>query len=89
MNLVLFKALVKLHFVTPLGFLRLIYCFIREGLTLMSILRFTRYYYKHDIAFVSEGEKISYGVILIGYPLDEGVENAVWYRRGDESRSFV
>lgn len=91
MNLVLFKALVKLHFVTPLGFLRLIYCFIREGLTLMSILRFTRYYYKHDIAFVSEGEKISYGdlyslairltkVLKMQYGIDEGMRVGVLCR---------
>lgn len=66
MSLTLTKALFKLHLVTPLGFLRLMYSFLREGLTIMSILRFTRYYYADKVAFVSEGEKITYGEL---YPM--------------------
>jgi len=43
-----------------MGFLRLIYCFICEGVTIMAILRFIRFYYKTDVAIVSEREKLNY-----------------------------
>lgn len=60
MDWVLIKALLKLHLITPMGFLRLIYCFICESVTIMAILRFTRFYYKTDVAIVSEREKLNY-----------------------------
>lgn len=65
MKFILFKALLKLHFITPLGFLRLMYSFVCEGLTIMSILRFSRFYYANDVAFVSEQEKITYGELYL------------------------
>lgn len=61
MNFTLVGALFKLHFVTPVGFVKLMYSFVKEGLTLMSILRFSSYYYANEVAFVSEGKQITYG----------------------------
>ncbi len=60
MDLSLIRALFKLHLITPLGIVRLLYCFLCEGVTIMSILRFARYYYSKDVAIVSESEKINY-----------------------------
>lgn len=57
----LIKVLYKLHFITPIGFLRLIYSFLREGLTIMSILRFSRTYYGAQEAIVMEDESLRYG----------------------------
>lgn len=60
MDFTLIKALSKLHLITPLGFMRLIYSLLCEGVTIMAILRFTRFYYSDDVSIVSEGGKINY-----------------------------
>ncbi len=54
------KALFKLHLITPRGLFRLAGCFIKEGVTLMAVLRFASRYYPDCCAIVSEGERLTY-----------------------------
>ncbi|MBR6043341.1 MAG: AMP-binding protein [Paludibacteraceae bacterium] len=63
MKFTLTRALFKLHLITPLGFIILLYCFLREGLTLMAILRFTRIYYSGRTALVSENDRLNYSEV--------------------------
>lgn len=60
MRFPLFRALYKLHYITPLGFIRLIYCFLCEGLTIMALVRFSRINHAKETAFVSEETRLTY-----------------------------
>ncbi len=54
------KTLAKLHFITPRGLFRLVRCFMREGITLMAIVRFAASYYKDDCALVFGRQRKTY-----------------------------
>lgn len=56
----LFKALVKLHIITPVGLCHLLTSFYKEGITLMAVLRFTTKYYSDQCAIVSENQRYTY-----------------------------
>ena len=56
----LFKILIKLHIVTPRGIFRLAQSFVKEGITLMALMRFAAKYYPDKTAIVSESDRLTY-----------------------------
>ncbi|MBR6367714.1 MAG: AMP-binding protein [Bacteroidaceae bacterium] len=56
----LFKILIKLHIVTPRGIFRLAQSFVKEGITLMALMRFAAKYYPGKTAIVSESDRLTY-----------------------------
>lgn len=56
----LLLSLRRLHFITPRGIVRLLGCFLREGITMMAAVRFAARYHAHDCAVVSDNRHIDY-----------------------------
>ena len=56
----LFKILIKLHIITPRGIFRLAQSFVKEGITLMALIRFAAKYYPGKTAIVSESDRLTY-----------------------------
>ena len=50
----LFRSLWSLHLITPRGFIRLLRCFLHEGITMMAAVRFAARYHAHECAVVSD-----------------------------------
>lgn len=83
MNLSLLRSLVRLHLITPRGIMRLLGCLLREGITLMAVLRFSARYHAADCALIADGERIDYkefyhrarllaGILYADYGLKSG-----------------
>lgn len=60
MNLSLIQSLIHLHIITPSGMMRLLRCFVHDGITMMALLRFASHYYPDRCAVVSEGRRWTY-----------------------------
>ena len=56
----LFRALLRLHFITPLGLIRWAYCLASEGVTLMAALKFSARYHPTECALVEERLVMNY-----------------------------
>ena len=56
----LFRSLWSLHLITPRGFIRLLRCFLHEGITMMAAVRFAARYHAHECAVVSDNQRIDY-----------------------------
>ena len=56
----LFRSLWSLHLTTPRGFIRLLRCFLHEGITMMAAVRFAARYHAHECAVVSDNQRIDY-----------------------------
>lgn len=63
MTISLIRSLAKLHIITPRGIIRLVRCFMSEGINLMALLRFSSLYYGNRTALVFEGERLTYNVM--------------------------
>ncbi|MBR5029684.1 MAG: AMP-binding protein, partial [Muribaculaceae bacterium] len=60
MNRALFSKLVKLHIITPGGICNLVNSFMRDGISIMALMRFSAKYYPDRCALVSDGKRFSY-----------------------------
>ncbi len=96
MDTILAKALYKTHLISPLGLLRLSASFLKEGVTLMAILRFSAQYYPNECALVSEGNRLTYGelygktkklamILYHQYGLSAGMKTGVLCRNHETS----
>ena len=60
----LFRSLWSLHLITPRGFIRLLRCFLHEGITMMAAVRFAARYHAHECAVVSDNQRIDLSRLL-------------------------
>ncbi len=60
MNRSIIAKLARLHIITPRGIYNLVRCFIREGVSIMALMRFAATYYPDCCALVSDGKRFSY-----------------------------
>ena len=80
----LFRALLRLHFITPLGLIRWAYCLASEGVTLMAALKFSARYYPTECALVSERLVMNYSELYqYAYRLARLMYADYNLRRGD------
>ncbi|EGQ15529.1 class I adenylate-forming enzyme family protein [Prevotella pallens] len=56
----LLHSLWHLHLITPRGIVRLLSCFLHEGITLMAVVRFAVCYHAHHCAVVSDNRHVDY-----------------------------
>ena len=56
----LLRSLWRLHFITPRGIVRLLGCFLHEGITMMAAVRFAARYHAYDCAVVSDNRHVDY-----------------------------
>ena len=60
MNRTIFSKLIKLHILTPRGVGTLLWSFLKEGISLMALMRFSAKYYPERCALVDDGKRFSY-----------------------------
>ena len=60
MNRTIIEKLVKLHVITPGGICHLADSFVKDGISLMALIRFAAHYYPDRCAVVSDGERLTY-----------------------------
>ena len=60
MNRTIFSKLTKLHLITLGGLFNLLRSFVREGISLMALIRFSAIYYPDRCALVWEGRRFTY-----------------------------
>lgn len=60
MNKTIFSKLAKLHIITPGGICKLLGSFIRDGISLMALMRFSAMYYPERCALVYEDKRLTY-----------------------------
>ena len=60
MKTFLLRSLWRLHLITPRGIVRLLNCFLHEGITMMAAVRFAARYHTHDCAVVSDNQHVDF-----------------------------
>lgn len=60
MNRTIFSRLIKLHIITPGGLYNLLMSFVREGISLMALMRFSAIYYPERCSLVSDGQRFTF-----------------------------
>ncbi|MBR5118573.1 MAG: AMP-binding protein [Muribaculaceae bacterium] len=60
MNRTVFSKLIKLHIITPGGLCTLFGSFIRDGISLMALMRFSAKYYPDRCALVTDSQRLTY-----------------------------
>ena len=60
MNRTIFSKLIKLHILTPGGIGKLLGSFVKDGISLMALMRFAAKYYPERCALVHKDKQLTY-----------------------------
>jgi len=82
----LLRSLWRLHFITPRGIVRLLGCFLHEGITMMAAVRFAARYHAYDCAVVSDNRHVDYQEF---YALAQRLSRLLYHNYHLESGQYV